>query len=84
MLDQPTQAHYPSEVEQRSGLPATDADREAVRRMFQLMYDIVAELAPELQIIVCDHANLPEQWFRDSVVHNWRDGRKLIPKDWLP
>jgi hypothetical protein len=84
MLDQPTQAHYPSEVEQRSGLPATDADREAVRRMFQLMYDIVTELAPELQVIVCDHANLPEQWFRDSVIHNWRDGRKLIPTDWLP
>lgn len=52
--------------------------------MFQLMYDIVTELAPELQIIVCDHANLPEQWFRDSVIHNWRDGRKLIPRDWLP
>jgi hypothetical protein len=84
MLDQPTQAYYPSEVTQRSGVPATDADREAVRRMFQLIYDVAAELAPELQIIVCDHANLPEQWFQDSVVHNWRYGRKLIPSTWLP
>jgi hypothetical protein len=37
----------------------------------------------DLSAIVCDHANLPNQWFQDSVVHNWRDGRKLIPQDWL-
>ena len=83
MLDQPTQGHYPSDVEQRSGVPKRDADREAVRRMFELMYEVVNELTPRLQVIVCDHANLPEQWFQDSVVHNWRDGRKLIPDAWL-
>jgi hypothetical protein len=83
MLDQPTQAYYPSEVTRRSGLPSNDADREAVLAMFTLARDVVQELAPELQIIICDHANLPDDWFQTAVVHNWRDGQKLIPSDWL-
>ena len=83
MFDQPTQAYYPSEVEQQEGVPHGDSDREAVRRMFRLLYEIAAELAPQLQIIVCDHANLPEPWFRESVVHNWRNGAALIPASWL-
>ncbi|MEN3539651.1 DUF3732 domain-containing protein [Microbispora sp. ZYX-F-249] len=83
MLDQPTQAYYPSEVARRTGIAESDADREAVRRMFELIRDVVHELAPALQVIVCDHANLPEQWFQDSITHNWRDGRKLVPEEWL-
>jgi hypothetical protein len=83
LLDQPTQAHYPSEVSLQSGIPDNDADREAVRRLFRLLYDVVRELRPEFQVIVCDHANLQEPWFQDSVVQNWRGGRKLIPQDWL-
>jgi hypothetical protein len=84
MVDQPTQAYYPSEVAQRSGDMDTDSDRVAVRRLFELIRDVVAELSPAMQVIVCDHANLTETWFQDCVVHNWRDGRKLIPADWLP
>ncbi len=83
ILDQPTQAHYPSEVSKQSGIPDSDSDRAAVNSLFRLLHDVAAELAPQFQIIVCDHANLPYQWFQDSVVHNWRDGRKLIPQDWL-
>ena len=83
MLDQPTQAYYPSDVEQDEGLPAGEDDRAAVRRMFELMRDVAAELAPDFQIIVCDHANLPEDWFQDAVSHNWRDGEKLIPQEWI-
>jgi len=44
MLDQPTQAYYPSEVEQQEGVPAGEDDRAAVRRMFELMRDVAAEL----------------------------------------
>jgi hypothetical protein len=83
MLDQPTQAYYPSEIEQQTGVPDSDSDKEAVRRMFRLLHDVAEELAPDLQIIVCDHANLPEDWFRGSVAHNWRDGEALIPQSWL-
>ena len=83
MFDQPTQAYYPSEVEQEEGIPHRDSDREAVRRMFRLLHDVAAELTPDLQIIVCDHANLPETWFGESVAHNWRNGEALIPASWL-
>jgi hypothetical protein len=83
MLDQPTQAYYPSEIERRTGVAERDSDREGVRRRFRVLYDIAAELSPNVQVIVCDHANLPEEWFRQSAVHNWRDGAALIPQAWL-
>jgi hypothetical protein len=83
ILDQPTQAWYPSEVEEWDGVPIEDSDREAVRAVFQLLLEVVAELAPNLQVIVCDHANLPEDWFQETVEHNWRGGEKLVPADWL-
>ena len=83
MLDQPTQAYYPSDVEQERGLPGSEDDREAVSRMFELMRDVCEELAPGLQIIVCDHANLPDDWFQASVRQNWRGGEKLIPQEWI-
>jgi hypothetical protein len=83
MLDQPTQAHYPPEKDNHTGQPTDDADRIAVRAMFRLMRDVVAELAPNFQIIVCDHADLPEQWFDEAVRYRWREGEKLIPTDWL-
>ncbi|KUL22839.1 DUF3732 domain-containing protein [Actinoplanes awajinensis] len=83
MLDQPTQAYYPSEVEQRQGTPSDNDDRAAVRRLFELMRDVATELAPELQIIVSDHADLPERWFQEAVRHNWRRGDALIPQEWI-
>jgi hypothetical protein len=83
MLDQPSQAYYPSEMEQEGGVPEDEDDRAAVRRMYELMRDVANELAPKFQIIVCDHANLPEEWFQDAVQHNWREGRKLIPQEWI-
>jgi hypothetical protein len=83
MLDQPTQAYYPSDVEQASGVPASDDDRQAVQRLYELMRDVAVELSPSMQIIACDHANLPEEWFQEAVIANWREGEKLIPQSWL-
>jgi len=83
MLDQPTQAHYPAEADNGTGVPEDDADRVAVRAMFELMRDVVAKLTPNFQIIVCDHADLPEEWFQRAVRHRWRGGTKLIPEDWI-
>jgi hypothetical protein len=84
MLDQPSQAYYPSEAEKQAGTPHSDADRLAVTRMYELMLSVVQELAPEFQIIVVDHANLSPDWFQASLRENWRDGRKLIPPGWGP
>lgn len=86
MLDQPTQPYYPSDVAKQAGMrdvPAQDADREAVLRLFELMRDVVDELGGGFQIIVSDHANLPESWFQERVRYNWRDGDALIPQEWI-
>lgn len=82
MLDQPTQAYFPSEDSQSSGQPADDTDRLAVSAMFKLMDEVVGSLDGEFQIIVVDHADLQEPWFQERVRHNWR-GEKLIPEAWI-
>jgi hypothetical protein len=46
------------------------------------MNRIASDQQHGVQIIVCDHANLAEQWFQDAIVENWRDGRKLVPENW--
>lgn len=63
----------------------TDRLREKLRAVEEALagLDIATELAPDFQIIVCDHANLPEDWFQTAVSHNWRDGEKLIPQEWI-
>jgi hypothetical protein len=47
------------------------------------MRDVTLELAPSMQVIACDHANLPDEWFQEAVVENWRGGEKLVPESWL-
>lgn len=81
IFDQPTQAFFPEEV-----VDAADdenADWEAVRRQLTLMRDVVSTLTGELQVIVCDHANLADDWFQSAVIGNWRNGVAFIPSDWL-
>ncbi|WP_030276385.1 DUF3732 domain-containing protein [Streptomyces sp. NRRL B-24484] len=85
-LDQITQPFYPSDVAKETGAPtdqATDTDRDAVRGMFKLMHDFVTGLAPNFQLIISDHANLPDPWFQQCVRHNWRNGDALIPQEWI-
>ena len=84
MLDQPSQAHYPPEHDEGgriAGLP--DEDQAAVRRLFRLLLDYCRELSPEMQIIVADHVELLDDWFRDSIAERWRDGVALVPESWL-
>ncbi len=83
MIDQPTQAFYPSDAAKDAGA-VNDADRVAVLAMFQVMRDVVNELAPRMQVIVSDHADLvDEEWFQDAIEHYWRGGTKLVPVDWI-
>lgn len=84
MFDQPSQAHYPPERDEGGridGLP--DADQAAVQRLFGLLHQYCSELAPDMQIIVSDHVELLDDWFRDSIVERWRDGIALIPQSWI-
>lgn len=83
MIDQPTQAFYPSDIAKNAG-DVNDADREAVLAMFMVMRDVIDQLAPHMQIIVSDHADLvDEKWFQDAVRHRWRGGIRLVPTEWL-
>ncbi|MCW2772657.1 MAG: hypothetical protein JWN91_983 [Nocardioides sp.] len=66
MIDQPTQAFFPSDAAKNSGQVVKDADRDAVLAMFTLMRDVVDELSPKFQVIVSDHADLEEEWFQDA------------------
>lgn len=84
MFDQPTQVYFPPEPkEDRTLDELDDEDRAAVRRLFRLIFDVTAKLAPKLQVIIMDHADLGEQWFQDAVVERWRGGNKLVPASWL-
>jgi hypothetical protein len=86
LLDQPTQAFFPSEKRddpnrKLSDMP--DEDQAQVHRIFELLRDTVADLAGDLQVIVMDHAEIDESWFSDAVgINNWRGGRGLVPRDW--
>jgi hypothetical protein len=84
IFDQPSQAHYPPERDAEGSLDGLrDEDQQAVLKLFQLLADAARELAPHLQIIVLDHADLKRPWFDEAVVERWRDGRKLIPESWI-
>lgn len=83
MLDQPSQAHYPPDrdVGQISG--REDEDQLAVTRLYRLLWEYCNGHQDSLQIIVTDHVELLQDWFRDSIVQRWRDGIKLVPTTWL-
>lgn len=83
-LDQPSQVYFPAEGDVDGSLGGlSEDDREAVRRMFRLLFGVVTSLTPGFQVIVTEHADLAEDWFRGAVVERWRSGLKLIPDDWL-
>jgi uncharacterized protein DUF3732 len=73
-IDQPSQVYFPEEGDGGKG-PRTDWD--AVRRIYQMIFDTAKEL-PGLQVVIFDHANFKDEEFRSAVKHRWRDGKKLI------
>jgi hypothetical protein len=84
MLDQPSQAHYPPERDNDGKIDdLTDADQAAVHQLFELLHQYCASLQSSMQIIVADHVELLDGWFRDSIAQRWRDGIALVPASWL-
>jgi len=80
MLDQPSQAFFPSDLPSEQ---IDDQDRHDALAQFSLMADVVAELDSRLQVIVLDHADFGEDWFQGAVRERWRDGDALIPTAWI-
>ena len=60
-----------------------DEDKTAVHKLFSLIAEVAREIAPSLQVILLDHADLKEDWFDGAVIERWRHGRKLVPLDWI-
>ncbi|WP_104978019.1 DUF3732 domain-containing protein [Sorangium cellulosum] len=82
-FDQPSQVYFPADkdVDGSMGL-VPDDDRHRVLQMFRLIFDAVEAVAPGLQVILIEHADLNEEWYRDAIVERWRGGKKLVPEDW--
>ena len=85
ILDQPSQAHYPPDKDTGDGsiTSLADEDQTAVQKLFSLIAEVAREIAPSLQVILLDHADLKEDWFDAAVIERWRHGRKLVPLDWI-
>ncbi|MCZ8272680.1 MAG: DUF3732 domain-containing protein [Microcystis sp. LE19-4.1E] len=83
MLDQPSQAHYPPDRDNQGRIDdLTDEDQQAVRKLYYLLHEFAKTLQPNMQVIVSDHVELLDDWFRDAIAERWRDGIALVPASW--
>jgi hypothetical protein len=73
MLDQPSQIYFPSEG-------GACKDIEAAKRMFHFIIEKANEIG--IQVILTEHADLPETEFQNNVIERWNNGYKLIPENW--
>lgn len=83
MIDQPAQYYFPADIRKESDFTALDdEDREAVRRMFHFVFNIVESLGGQFQVIITEHADLQDDWYQAAVIQRWRGPEKLIPESW--
>ncbi len=83
VFDQPTQAYYPPDTVEDGSLESlNDDDRQAVHSLFELMNFACAEIDPDFQLIILDHAHLLDDWFGNAIVEEWRGNNALVPAEW--
>jgi len=83
ILDQPSQAFFPRDRKIGGDLAElSDTDRDNTRKLYKMVFDVVAELHGQLQIIAFDHADFDDDWFQASIIETWRNGVALIPTSW--
>lgn len=82
-IDQPSQAYFPpdEDINERS-IADHEKEKNAVLKMYQLIYDELNKIQPQLQFIITDHAEFKEEWFQKLIIEKWRGGNKLIPESW--
>lgn len=94
MIDQPSQVYFPKKLTERSNGAQEidyskrfdDEDALAVRKVFAAITDVVNSSKGNFQAIILDHA-AENIWGTINGVHlvdEWRNGKKLVPEEWLP
>jgi hypothetical protein len=77
-IDQPSQVYFPPETND------DNVDSQEIRTIFGFIQKRIQELAPNMQVIIVDHADIQEKYFQDAVVEKWWDkGQCLIPLSWI-
>lgn len=92
VYDQPSQVYFPRRLAKAKSAPVSgedlkllDEDVDAVKKVFATLAAMTRSFNGELQVIVLDHAG-SEVWDGVAGVHlveEWREGKKLVPIDWL-
>ena len=89
VYDQPSQVYFPQKLARSAGEgedpKLDDEDVVAVRKVFHVLGEAVDATSDGLQVIVLDHAGR-DVWGDLPGVHlveEWRDGRALVPREWI-
>lgn len=83
-LDQPSQVYFPIDNDDEDIIESVkEEDRIAVLKMFELIFEATNALSPSFQVIVTEHADLKQPWYREAIVERWRGDLKLVPLSWL-
>jgi hypothetical protein len=61
----------------------TQVDNQEIRKVYKFIFDRVAEIYPNMQVIIVDHADINEEYFQNAVIEKWwDDSSKLVPTAW--
>jgi hypothetical protein len=91
VFDQPSQVYFPKRLADDDASDEVldpklrDTDVEALRKAFRAFGTAVSACNGQLQLIVLDHA-AENVWSGIEGIHeveDWRQGRKLVPLEWL-
>ncbi len=78
MVDQPSQVYFPPEMDD------DNVDSQEIRVIYGFIQKRIQELAPNMQVIVVDHADIQEKHFQDSIIEKWwGEDQALIPLTWI-
>jgi hypothetical protein len=87
ILDQVDRPFYPDDSNYENNSDPeklmSDPDRQALLEIFDLFYEICSSLGGNLQIIVLQHANFPDNQYQAHIIENWRNGKGLVPSEWI-
>lgn len=85
VLDQASQVYFPRDKTRKDdGKVEKDTEREAIKKIYKFIFDQTEAAKGKLQVIITDHAEIDEPWFKERIKESWwNDTEALIPKDWI-